>query len=310
MAPPRRAFTLIELLVVIAILSVLIGLLLPAVQKVREAADRAQCANNLKQIGLAVHNYHDAYRQIVPARVARNQYATWAVLLSPQLEQDGLLRAWDLSRRFVDQADPEARTIALKVYYCPSRRRPPQLSLADDPTNQERYPGACGDYAGCAGDGTNMREQFAPGAIVASHPLAPPVDSVGDGDNQIIHSFRSNTTFAGIQDGLSNTLLAGEKHVRPDAFGKFAAGDNAFYSGFEFRSAQRVAGPGYPLVRHPLQFALGEGNSEFLFGGPHPGVCQFVLCDGSVRALAVTIDTTNLGRLADRADGQTITADY
>lgn len=126
---------------------------------------------------------------------------------------------------------------------------------------------------------------------------------------QIIKSFRSNTTFASIRDGLSNTLLVGEKHVRPDAFGKFDAGDNAFYSGFEFRSAQRVAGPGFPLVRHPFQFELGEGNSAFLFGGPHPGVCQFVLCDGSVRALSVTIDTNNLGRLADRADGQTITAD-
>src|SRR5262249_53698460 len=91
----RCAFTLIELLVVIAIIAVLIGLLLPAVQKVREAANRMSCSNNPKQLGLAVQNYHDTYHQFPPARVAREAYATWPVLIMPYVEADNIFKLWN-----------------------------------------------------------------------------------------------------------------------------------------------------------------------------------------------------------------------
>src|SRR5262245_5102981 len=92
-------FTLIELLVVIAIIGVLLALLMPAVQKVREAANRTQCANNLKQLGLAVHSFHGVTNTLPPDRLA-NEWPTWAVLLLPYLEQDNAYRLWDLRCRY------------------------------------------------------------------------------------------------------------------------------------------------------------------------------------------------------------------
>src|SRR5437016_1591141 len=148
----RRGFTLIELLVVIAIIAVLIGLLLPAVQKVREAAARTQCANHLKQMGLAIHSFHSAYNKLPPARIA-DQYATWSVFLLPYIEQDALYRQWDLTKKYYDQTAFDYKA-QVSIYFCPARRGPPQISQIPEDLAASTMLGTLGDYAVAAGDNT------------------------------------------------------------------------------------------------------------------------------------------------------------
>src|ERR1700737_3938080 len=101
----RQAFTLIELLVVIAIIAILIALLVPAVQKVREAAARAQCQNNLKQLALGCHNYHDVNKFLPPARICRDAYVTWVVLVMPYIEQQGAYKLFDITQGIGKQSN-------------------------------------------------------------------------------------------------------------------------------------------------------------------------------------------------------------
>jgi prepilin-type processing-associated H-X9-DG protein len=295
---------------VIAIIAILIGLLLPAVQKVREAAANIQCKNNLHQLGIAVHSYHDANNQLPPARVGRDEYATWPILVAPYLEAQNLTNLWDITKIYERQPNPLARTTTLSVFFCPARRGP-MTSPPGQNSGSGSLEGACGDYACCDGDGWERNTTQARGAMIAPL-LANP--NVGDNNPYPapILVFHSVTNFGSISDGLSSTLLIGEKHVRPDGLGLASNGDNAYYSGKDYQSAQRSAGwytnTGSTVHQNKPLMKPHDAASNVRFGSWHTGVCNFVFCDGSVHSLPVNINLDVLRWLADRADGQPVSS--
>jgi prepilin-type N-terminal cleavage/methylation domain-containing protein/prepilin-type processing-associated H-X9-DG protein len=299
----RRAFTLIELLVVIAIIAVLIGLLLPAVQKVRESGNRIQCANNLKQMGLAVHNYHDVYKALPPSRVGP-QHATWFVLILPYLEQDALYRQWDLTRTYYDQA-PAVQNAFVRGYVCPTRRTAamPSTQLEVSSTgipDTQLHPGTQGDYACNGGQFYNA---------IVDHPLCRGpmcyADSQVNGSGQLTSS-QSKTALRDIRDGTSQTLLVGEKHSVQSMWGQSGPswGEGAIWNGDFPRNFSRIGGQTkWNLGQAPDDMA---GPWHCKFGSWHPGVCQFLLADGHVTSLSNGIDMDTLQKLACKDDGNVI----
>jgi prepilin-type N-terminal cleavage/methylation domain-containing protein len=291
----RAGFTLIELLVVIAIIMLLAGLLLPAAQRVREAANRMYCGNNLRQIGLALHHYELDYGRLPPSRLW-DRRATWAVLILQYLEQDNLHKQWDLSKTYYEQTDA-AREGVVKLYFCPSRRNAntqPYLSVSGDMSSNGQYkwkhfPGALGDYAMCIG--TTGMDFDGPGCV----GMTP------DGAFEYPHGRR----FAEFHDGLSNTVLGGEKHVHIDKFGQGwldCSLYNGDYDACSARSGGRNKFP--PFQEYPIARSVREERA--LFGSYHPGFCQFLFGDGGVRSLLIDIDINTLALLCNRSDGQVI----
>jgi prepilin-type processing-associated H-X9-DG protein len=326
-------------LVVIAIIAVLIGLLLPAIQKVRDAAARASCSNNLKQLGLGVHNYHDANGFIPPAQI-RNEWVTWAVLLLPYIEQDAAYRKFDIQRRYSEQpgavgsaADPCPYNV--KTYFCPGRRGPEVGFSVNDVTGGEgptfpARPGGLSDYAHCQGSNNTN------GAMRNSDPAALRA-TLANGTHYATGNFANNapagvrvvafkgfTNLAAMDDGTSNTILIGEKHVRPNSRNGRNE-DRSVYSGNNGNNFSRNAGVNITEAGVQQVFRIVPSETDqnttplnnASFGGPHSGVCMFVFVDGSVKALRKDLSpgTITGGRinpgplhlLAVRNDGQVVT---
>jgi prepilin-type N-terminal cleavage/methylation domain-containing protein/prepilin-type processing-associated H-X9-DG protein len=304
MSSSRRGFTLIELLVVIAIIAILIGLLLPAVQKVREAAARMQCQNNLKQIGLACHGYHDTYRALPPGYLATGGYVDgandtapgwgWGAFLLPHIEQDNVYRQLNLTQPVQNSA---AIQTMIKVYLCPSDSPSPSPFAITGPTGTGIATAAPSSYAATCG---------------------PDASDVADPTGLGVFYRNSKTRLTDITDGTSQTVMIGDR-AWADSQGIWAGAP----SGAVLR----------PGVRNPWQLATAPAPTLVLahnnwiniktdadgglddFSSYHTGGVNLLFADGSVHFVAsITADGPTrwaFWAMGTRAGGETISGiDY
>jgi prepilin-type N-terminal cleavage/methylation domain-containing protein len=297
----RTGFTLVELLVVIAIIGILVAFLLPAVQAAREASRRSQCQNNLKQIGLAVQNHHDAKRVFPMGRNGFDQKAvSWAFFILPYIEETAIYNAWDSHSLVYDASNDATMRTPIEAYACPSRRR----AAADrnfDNNNAAPPATAIGvatlaDYSANAGIRllTGMTNDEASNGVFGNYSrlVAGPIFS------------GSHISARQVEDGLSKTIAIGERHLppvpdgTPDDMKDYVIGDTASIPGDTPHTTFRCANDG-------LATGLTDTDRE-KFGSSHSGgVVECVFLDGHVGGLHPDMETDVLKALCTIGGGET-----
>jgi prepilin-type processing-associated H-X9-DG protein len=304
--PTRVALTLIELLVVLAIIAVLIGLLLPAVQKVRGAAARIQCANNLKQISLACHQHHDTYGMFPPGwveapftvpqgKIIQTGAGTFTFLL-PYLEQEALARKYRWDKRAQGPENQPVATAQLKVLQCPSAEPDRWVTAVEDPANYSYGgKGACGDYGGVRDIDTRL---VALGLV----------DLAANYQGVLTKNYL--TRISDITDGTSQTILVTEHAGRPTLWraGHPVPGIYAVSAAWVGSTLTFGQGSSCDGATKPGPCAINCTNNREVYSF-HPGGANAVLADGSVHFLQASIDIRVFAGLATRAGGEVVPGD-
>lgn len=305
---PPRAFTLIELLVVIAVIGVLIALLLPAVQAAREAARRAQCSNNLKQIGVAMHNYHATHDTFPPGYISKTLTAepsspetgpgwAWGTMILNDLEQRALYDAVNFSLPITDPGSNTVRRASLSAYLCPSSTgRDGPVTLADASGNPLTADLSPGQYVGVAGQWE--------------------VEEFPAHNNGIFYR-NSRVGVRDIRDGTSTTLMVGERSrniadatwVGVIPYARVCTNPDWHVRSCETANVMVLGHTGPSPDQRWVDVPNYKGAGADDFWSLHPGGCNFLFADGSVRFIKESVDPRIFSFLSTRAGGEVVSAD-